>query len=1121
MYFPFMWVPMIVPGLWQRRGYDGRPFFEYENVASYKPGTDRQGGVLVADDPQWGHGAILQEGGVPEDVYKYFFNAYELIHRRWPDPNAQGGSGTWRDVFVPKYAEEWVARETVRYPSLASIVGDRPIGHNDALRANVHAAYDAAAFDPNLASAFQLATRDTDRYVAWYEGISAAEPTAVWWADIAAGYVGFGNAADILNETILARTNAQSLFDYTRATAITHDVPYVYPVGERYGAGDPARVPPPPPSVQAPCNQELGACGDMPMLPGPTFMYGPLAPFKLGYDMVAVLVNGGNPLSAFFEDINPMNWGKQAAEYAQFSGEALHAIGQADDVLHHVPVLGEIYKYGHGAALEGVADLLQGKAISTESAIATTLVVLSFFGRRKLAEAGGGGRGEGARLLEKALLHPNGTLRGPREDLGTRSAASWLGNRSWTNTSAYADFAAQRAANTSQWAYFVRHRNLTRYPRGDEFREFAAFRAASIWAHFNIWRSREYLQRIPPNEISPPRFGRLWEHIRRAVVLHTAFVGNATRPPRVRTHAVAGYNLAFDARTGEHRLPWRPKHVGEDGRRRLLPVREFVPLLRVALREGRRPWEEQRSADEELAIHNMFTAHGLPHNATRTAMFMQEHIGGAPWDFPEMRDALRLGRLPAAPEGQQGFSPDFVMPPPPAPPPLARAARRRLRAPRSAPPPAPPPAPSGPAPSLPPFGFLVPFNYTAWGRAPRDERHLVDVRPAARARYAATRLAAPPPPPRAPEARAEAPEARAEAVDELLRAGAPPGTVSTVQSALAQLGITRDWLLEHEDTPRAKHTLQMLREQLPPEHRRRAQTDSPPPPFNNRMPPMPPNVGYPGAEGAASPPPPPGFIAGFTQQNARVVDMTAVPSYEFGEASDDTVSIAFGDVNGDGLVDIVEAGGHVPVRIYYGNQYSNQTGDFGHIPASRSVDAGGVRGNAQHVALADMDLDDRLDIVVHHVSRPSDCAMRCSEQDRYGFNSFSVRGEATSQTDTYAFEYRGYCYCGPSKLNMKQPKPPPASPSPPPDVPSPPPPPPPPPPGAPPPSPPRPLVRCAKTHTLCVHTCPNCASVCVCADAAAGILYSPQRRGAAAQPAARAPGAALAAVAALLAAGPA
>ena len=155
--------------------------------------------------------------------------------------------------------------------------------------------------------------------------------------------------------------------------------------------------------------------------------------------------------------------------------------------------------------------------------------------------------------------------------------------------------------------------------------------------------------------------------------------------------------------------------------------------------------------------------------------------------------------------------------------------------------------------------------------------------------------------------------------------------------------------------------------------------------------------------------------------NSQVADFTAIPSYEFGDASDDTRHVAIGDVNNDDIPDIIEANGRGATKLYYGNAYTRDTGDFGHVPhvlvpflPGNHSATSEPQPNTAHVAIADMDNDGYNDIIIHNTAREGDCSVRCRQNGRFGFNNFAVR------LKSYDTDRKSLCYCGPSIVSFKQ-----------------------------------------------------------------------------------------------------
>lgn len=214
--------------------------------------------------------------------------------------------------------------------------------------------------------------------------------------------------------------------------------------------------------------------------------------------------------------------------------------------------------------------------------------------------------------------------------------------------------------------------------------------------------------------------------------------------------------------------------------------------------------------------------------------------------------------------------------------------------------------------------------------------------------------------------------------------------------------------------------------------------------YTNEMPPLPPANTAPGDSDPNA-----RFLPGFVFSNSRMVDGTAIPNYPLGDAEDNSVDAAIGDLNGDGFGDIVLANGRGATKVYYGTTYTEQSADFSQVAAVVISD---TNVDTRHVEIVDMDRDGRNDLVAHNVALPGDCAVRCRAKGRFGFNGLTLRGSQDSETHSL-------CYCGPSIDLMMTPTPPPAPPSPPPSPDPPPPCPPAPSPLAPPPSPPVPLVH--------------------------------------------------------------
>ena len=158
------------------------------------------------------------------------------------------------------------------------------------------------------------------------------------------------------------------------------------------------------------------------------------------------------------------------------------------------------------------------------------------------------------------------------------------------------------------------------------------------------------------------------------------------RRRRLKTHH-ENTSLAIDPQTQTRHLliqskgrsilqkhPFRPKHrqlrmVEND---QLLDVRDFDHLMKkmhTTLDTDdflRHTWMSPRHPVEEIALCEFVDHYQLDQNLTRLYVFYLEHIGGWPWSFPQMQQALSLGQGIPYEKGAAGPIPGSVDDPPPA-----------------------------------------------------------------------------------------------------------------------------------------------------------------------------------------------------------------------------------------------------------------------------------------------------------------------------------------------------------------------------------------------------------------------------------------------------------------------
>lgn len=594
----------------------------------------------------------------------------------------------------------------------------------------------------------------------------------------------------------------------------------------------------------------------------------------------------------------------------------------------------------------------------------------------------------------------------------------WVGNHYGDVRVGYtfAEFRASYENDGSDYTLYIRRRRVeTRRLRED------------LLEHFGEGRRRRQLGAGVSGPVTRPRLGLCDQNPRNR---------NGELLPQIKELGqLHGPCLLWYEDEGSHKK----------GRRRLLDHDEFTYELQTARRDHEEqdnghcptcPWNAQLSDEDERAIdvvarHHALTRdpsdpHDAPigHNFTRMVLWWMQHLGGVPWDFPggeaqrEVKNHRPVKRIiPLAP---------------PAPPPLSRKQRREMRRTPPTPPPQAPPAPPFPPPSPPPYGTetMRSQNRSFWWELTESPAQRTRVMHEWKPDYSSgippppppyppsTLPPSMPPPPRAPPPRAPPqPEPKPEPRREL------------------HSGITADNIGSHT------HTGSSYNNDLPPM-----------PPQHYLMRPPPPGVNTANADKSPPAPPGAGYKVGYTSASADLVDFQGVPSFEFGSEGDESLDLWIGYLNSDRYFDVVEANGFGHTKIYYGDHYSHNTGDLGSIQPVILNDRND-RANTRHVAVADMDQDGNMDVVVHNVAQKGNCAVRCREEGRFGFSKFTLR-----LTD--APEHDG-CFCSMLISEMHTPQPPPSPPVPPPSPDPPPPSPPSPAPESPPPSPPRPLVRAA------------------------------------------------------------